>query len=40
MATMLKVIIIIEDLKCIFEVTFLFKINNESKIMTLRDVTF
>ena len=39
MAIMLKVVIIIEDLKCIFEVIFLFKINNESKIITLRIIT-
>jgi len=40
MAIVLKIEIIIEYLKCFFEVIFLFKINNESKIITLRIITF
>ena len=40
MTIMLKAVIIIVDLKCVFEAIFLFKINNESKIITLRIITF
>lgn len=39
MTIMLKAVIIIVDLKYVFEAIFLFKINNESKIITPRIIT-